>query len=323
MMTTRLPCREIDRLAADWAARLDSGLPTQSERVAFENWLAADTRHMGAYARAEAILSQLERAGAAGAISLRQRAVPDQSPTRRRIILTGSAAAGLGVLLTGADLALRYLSRQTYATQIGETEVVPLVDGSVITLNTESKVVVNYTKTVREIHLLNGEALFDVAKNRKRPFIVIAGDTQVRAVGTSFTVKLLPDRPIQVLVQEGVVEVKRPDIPQAPAVRVALNSKVVAPLDAPIQTQRVEPTEISRALAWRVGRISFDNETLRDAAQEFARYSSIAIQIDPSIADETITGLFVSNDPVGFARAAATSLNLHTDIGDREVRITR
>jgi transmembrane sensor len=264
----------------------------------------------------------LERVGTAGAMSLRQSLNPERL-TRRGMILTGSIAASLGLLLPGSYATWRYLHRQGYATQIGETQVVPLGDGSVITLNTNSRVTVNYTKSIREIHLLEGEALFDVAKNKRRPFVVVAGDTQVRAVGTSFTVKLLPDRPLLVLVQEGTVEVKRPAIPQAPPVRVSVNSKAVAPEDAPIETHAVEPTEISRALAWRVGRISFDNETLKDAAGEFSRYSSIEIQIDPSVADETITGLFVSNDPVGFARAAATSLNLRADIGAREVRITR
>jgi transmembrane sensor len=320
-MTKRLASQEIDRQAAEWAARLDCGSLAAPEHEAFERWLAADTRHLGAYARAEAVISQLERAGAAGAALLRQ-PTPSAGMTRRQIVLSGSIAASVA-LLTSAGLVWRFLKQQTYATQIGETRVVPLVDGSVVTLNTNSKVVVNYTKSAREIHLLQGEALFDVAKNKSRPFIVFAGDTQVRAVGTSFTVKLLPERPIQVLVQEGTVEVKRPDVPQAPAVRVPVNSEAVAPQNAPIETQRVEAVAVSRALAWRVGRISFDNETLADAAREFARYSSIQIQIEPSVADETITGLFVSNDPVGFAQAVATSLNLRTEIGDSEVRITR
>ena len=73
----------------------------------------------------------------------------------------------------------------------------------------------------RGIDLIRGEALFDVTKDRKRPFVVTAGATQVRAVGTSFSVQLLPDQPVQVLVREGVVEIKRPDVPMAPPVRAA------------------------------------------------------------------------------------------------------
>jgi transmembrane sensor len=68
---------------------------------------------------------------------------------------------------------------------------------------------------------------------------------------------------------------------------------------------------------------AFDNETLKDAADKFSRYSKTQIQVDPAIADRTITGLFVSNDTVGFARAAAISLNLRADVSEREIRITR
>ena len=238
-------------------------------------------------------------------------------------MLTGSAAASIAAVLASAGLAWKVLRRNSFETRIGETEVVPLSDGSVITLNTDSKVEVYYTKAMRRILLVRGEALFDVAKNKGRPFIVEARDMEVRAVGTSFTVKLLPDRPVQVLVQEGVVEVKRPEIPQAPPVRVSLNSKALAPPDAPIHTESVEPVEVTRDLAWRLGRIAFDNKSLKDAAEEFGRYSDIRISIDPEVADETITGLFVSNDPVGFARAAATSLGLHAEIRDKEVHLAR
>jgi transmembrane sensor len=293
-----------------------------SEKEAFDAWLEADMRHLGAYAKAEAVLSQLERVGAAGADSLRLAEFPRRGITRRKMALTGSIAAGIAAAMFGANFARRYLNRETYMTRIGETKVVPLVDGSVVTLNTNSKVLVDYSKARREIHLLYGEALFDVAKNKNRPFLVIAGDTQIRAVGTSFTVKFLPDLPLQVLVQEGTVEVRRPGIPQASPVRVSLNSKVVAPPNAPIETQAVEPARIKRDLAWRVGRIAFDNITLKDAAEEFARYSEISIKVDPAIANQSVTGLFVSNDPVGFARAAATSLNLHAEIGEKEVRIS-
>jgi transmembrane sensor len=319
---TKLPYQEVNRQAAEWVAKVDAGSMSPSEKAAFDAWLEADMRHLGAYAKAEAVLSQLERVGAAGADPLRLSEFPRRRITRRTMVLTGSIAAGFAAAMVGVNFARRYLSRETYMTRIGETQVVPLLDGSVITLNTNSKVSVDYTKARREIHLLYGEALFDVAKDKNRPFLVIAGDTQIRAVGTSFTVKFLPNLPLQVLIQEGTVEVRRPGIPQASPVRVSLNSKVMAPQDAPIETQVIEPARIKRDLAWRVGRIAFDNTTLKDAAEEFARYSEIPIKVDPAIANQSVTGLFVSNDPVGFARAAATSLNLHAEIGEKEVRIS-
>ncbi len=162
-----------------------------------------------------------------------------------------------------------------------------------------------------------------MAKNKARPFIVEADGTSVRAVGTSFTVTLLPEQPVQVMVREGVVEVKRPDRVAVPAVRLVANTRAIAPKDAPIVAHKIASAEVMRALSWRVGRLAFEGETLAQAASIFARYSETKIVIDdPAIAAKTITGLYVSNDPVGFSQAVATSLDLHSELHGDEVHIT-
>ena len=120
------------------------------------------------------------------------------------------------------------------------------------------------------------------------------------------------------------MEVKRPDIPVAPIVLVAMNSRAIAPSNSPIVARPVETVEVGRELAWRVGRIAFHGETLGEAAAEFARYSDIRIQIDdPALANEKVTGLFVSADPVGFSQAVALSFDLHVEISDKQIRLTR
>ena len=323
-MNTRFSPPEIDRTAAEWAARRCSGLTSQ-DQSALDRWLKADPRHVGAYAKAEAVLAQLDRVGAAAPDALRiaVSSPPNGSVLRRRTMLAGSVAAGLAVTAGGAVWLTRLLGQESYSTRVGETREIVLSDGSLVTLNTDSRILVRYGKARREIQLLQGEALFDVAKNKKRPFVVMAGDTQVRAVGTSFTVKLLPEQPVQVLVREGVVEIKRPQVPQAPPVRLVANTLALAPPQAPISTEAVPRIQVTRDLAWREGRIAFDNETLANAAREFGRYSDIQVRVPPELENQTITGLFVSNDPVGFARAAAISLNLHVEVANREVRLTR
>jgi transmembrane sensor len=239
-------------------------------------------------------------------------------------LIGGSVAAAFAGILGGATYAGRILGEERYRTQVGELRVVPLRDGSVAYLNTNSEITVHYSPERRYIKLVQGECLFDVAKNKKRPFIVQAGPAQVRAVGTSFNVKFLPGQPVQVLVREGVVEVKRPDTPVAPTVRLAMNNRAIAPPDAPIVAKTVETVEVGRELAWRVGRLSFHGETLGQAVAEFARYSDIRILIDdPSIAQQKVTGLFVSADPVGFSQAVAMSFDLHVEINDRQIRLTR
>jgi transmembrane sensor len=319
---------QIEHTAAEWVARRDGGLSQEAES-AFREWLAADPRHLGAYARAEALLAQLERAGAAGADALRTGEAPSASSlaarlgmTRRRAIWGGSSAAGLAAAASGL-VWLPLLTRESYSTTLGETREVVLSDGSLLTLNTGSKVLVHYSKGERHIVLAAGEALFDVAKNRQRPFLVTAGDTQVRALGTSFTVSLLPQEPIRVLVREGHVEVKRPQVPEAAPVELSANTVAVAPSRAPISTEKVTTAQVKRDLAWREGRIAFDNETLAQAARAFSRYSDIRILVSADVESQTVTGLYVTNDPVGFAKAAALSLGLRTQIERHEIRLSK
>jgi transmembrane sensor len=322
-MSTRQTHQEIDHVAASWAARRCNGF-SADDAAALDAWLQADPRHLGAYMKAEAVLARLDQAGTVGAQALRQADAPaDPMRAKRRAVLMGAAAACVAAAVTGTAAVRHLLAEEAYATNIGEAKEIALSDGSLVTLNTNTRITVRYTKALRQIMLLQGEALFDVAKNARRPFIVLAHDTQVRAVGTSFTVKLLPQQVVQVLVREGVIEIRRPDVPEAPPVRLAANNMALAPVKAPISTAPMPNLQVSRNLAWRQGRIDFDNETLADAAREFGRYSDIQIRMAPGLEGQTVTGLFVSTDPVGFARAAALSLNLRVDVGTREVTISR
>jgi transmembrane sensor len=315
--------QQIDSKAAGWAAKRNLGELTPGEAAEFEAWLAADIRHLGAYGRAEAVLARLERIPGSAIGEVRAR--PDEDAAvplwnRRRIVLTGGIAASIAGIGIVATALWRNNQSENIATGIGQMREVVLADGSVLTLNTSSRVSVRFTDERREVYLLQGEALFDVAKNKHRPFIVHAGDIQVRAVGTSFTVSMLPQRPIQVLVREGVVELKRNR--SAAPVRVSANTKALASFNTSIIAAGVPEAKLERDLAWKYGQIAFDNQTLQDAAEEFARYSDVRIVVDPSIANRTVTGLFVSNDPIGFAKAAAAVLRLQVEVNDREVKLS-
>jgi len=312
--------QEIDKLAADWAVKQDLGVLSAAEQAEFEAWLAADVRHLGAYGRAEAVLGRLERLNVAASEA-------DESETagrawnRRRLVMAGGVAASF-VLAIG--VALRFVNgsqEETFATEIGQMKEVVLSDGSVVSLNTDSRIRVHFTEEVRTVRLLQGEVLFDVAKNKMRPFVVTAGDTQVRAVGTSFSVSMLPRRPIQVLVKEGVVELKRINAPKAVPVRAKANVRAIAQPGEPIITIAVPQDLLARDLAWQRGSIALTDQTLEDAANEFARYSEVRIVVDPSVSTKTVTGLFAANDPVGFARAVASVLKLKWEVKGNKVRI--
>lgn len=304
---------EIDSLAADWAAKRDLGPLSPAEQAEFEAWLNADLRHLGAYGRAEAVLARLERLN-----GVDMEMAEDSGVTRRRMLVAGGAAAGLAAAI-GIAFVPRGGVAQTFSTQIGQVREVVLADGSVVSLNTNSEIAVRFSDAARDISLVKGEALFNVAKNPNRPFVVAAGETRVRAVGTSFTVSRLPQKPVQVLVREGIVEVQRDD--DEPPVRATANIRAIAAVDAPIVTVAMPEEKLVRNLEWQYGRIALDNETLANAASEFARYSEVRIIVDPAISGRTVTGLFASNDPVGFAKAAAAVLKLQTEVKGNAVRI--
>ncbi|HUO97151.1 MAG TPA: FecR domain-containing protein [Rhizomicrobium sp.] len=323
-----LTSSETDDLAAEWAAKRNLRDLTPAEQAEFDAWLVADRRNLGAYGRAEAVLARLERVSVAGTRELS----PDgeiETPKwpRRRVIMGGSIAAGIAVAVFAGTADWRTVrshevgtpSVASYSTGIGQTREILLSDGSIITLNTDSRVSVEYSKETRKIQLARGEALFDVAKNKLRPFIVFAGDAQVRAVGTSFTVSMLPRRPIQVLVKEGIVELKRTN---SSPLWVGASTRALAPRGAPIVAESISSTRLANDLAWQYGHIALENRTLQEAADEFSRYSELRIVVDPAVANRTITGMFASNDPVAFARAAAAVLKLRVDASDGEVRIS-
>jgi transmembrane sensor len=323
-MQKRLTSRDVDELAAHWATRVDAESLSEIEQEKLKIWLQADLRHFGAFAKASAVIAASRRVKALGQTFELEKYVAPVRPSRRAAI-TGSAAAACAISLGAGEEAIRkFLSEKDFTTRVGETQIVPLDDGSMVTLNTNSSVAVRYTQDRRDVRLIHGEALFDVAKSNARPFVVEANGTQVRAVGTSFTVSSLPNRPVEVLVREGIVEVKRPAVPAVRQVRLLANDRALAPADSPIKIAAVDPAEITRALSWRVGRLAFEAETLKNAAAMFERYSDTRIEIDdPDVANETVTGLFVSNDPIGFSRAVAQALNLRAEVENNVVRITR
>jgi len=324
---TKKTAHQIDAEAADWAARIDRGPLSPEQKAAFQGWLDEDVRCLGAYGRIRALALATERARALG---------PDFDPAafepptsilstlpRRQVLQAGGAIAACALVgIGGTWEVLRHRGR--FSTGKGETKVVALKDGSVVTLNTNSEIQVDYSGTQRSVELIRGEALFDVARNKARPFVVGAGDTNVRVVGTSFTVRRFDAAPVQVLVREGIVEVFKPAARTRP-LRISANTMAVAQLDnASIAAYPVPEVQLHRALAWQKGQIAFEGETLAQAAAEFSRYSDTRIVIDdPSLAKEEIAGLFKATDPVGFAQTIAISLNAHARIGEGEVRLTR
>jgi transmembrane sensor len=314
---------DIDTRAARWASSVDRGKLSDADKAALEAWLAQDRRHVGAYARARAVFAHFDRARALGT-SFDYRSFRSSRSQIRRVRLGWAIAAmAAGIVLVVGVLVSRHPTNAITTAQ-GEVRLVPLMDGSAVTLNTESKLEVRYSSAERHVKLLAGEALFSVAKDHARPFIVQAGNTRVRAVGTSFSVRKISDDNVKVLVRDGVVEVTEGGRVPFTAFRVGAASELLVQPQATGPVVPVPPAQVDRDLAWQQGMISLDGRTLREAAEEFARYSPTRILIeDPALADRTVTGLFSANNPVGFAHAVASSLGITVAIDNETIRLRR
>jgi transmembrane sensor len=304
----------IDDAAAEWAARADAGALEPHQAEALEAWLAEDPRHLGAYARASAVLAHFDKAKALGADFDVTREEP--APPSRRAAL-GAIAAAVVASAGAGTLTYAYLFRR-YSTRRGEMRRVALPDGSTVTLNTASEIVVDYTADARRVRLTRGEALFDVRAG-KSPFEVEAGGVRLQARKANFNVRQREGRQLEVLVCAGAVDIAD----GARTARLPTATLAYARPASPVTARRVDGDDVSRKLAWREGMIAFHGETLAEAAHEFARYGERRIVIDdPEVARRTVVGLFVANDPQGFARAVATSFGLEVQATPDGVRLT-
>lgn len=315
-MHDRATSEEISDRAAEWVAREDRAPLGTEEQAELENWLAQDTRHFGAYMRAQSVSAWTESAQALGAdyVPANSLEAEPHRPRHRRLLFGALAAS----LILGISLA--WPSQPLIIeTARGENRSVPLEDGSTITLNTDTRVEVRFGSRQRSIHLLRGEALFEVAKDKARPFVVTAADVDVTAVGTAFTVRSLPSLPLRVAVQEGIVDVApEPD----ETLRVPAMVQVDIARNGPIIRSRIDPAQSSQDLLWREGKIAFNGIPLSEAASQFARYSPVRIYMDDASARHKVTGLFSAKNPLGFAEAVGLSYNLHVQMTDGRINIS-
>lgn len=325
-MSERETAQAISDRAAAWVARMDREGHDPAVRAELKAWLAGDDRRRGAYFRAKAAWNMLDRAsvlGAGGSQSYEVAAAGGPWFSRRRLLWGGgaaAAAAALVVSVTGLDFFA--VPDQQIETAIGEIRRVPLSDGSFAAVNTQSAVDVTMKPEVRQIALKSGEAWFQVAKDRSRPFVVEIGDVRVRAVGTAFAVKRVGSG-VDVQVTEGVVEVWRVG-DEANIRRVEAGSRAFIAPDKAVASVAAASEEIDKALAWRTGQIVLDGDTVAEAVAEFNRYNVRKIEVvGGTLGGEKMIGRFRTNEPDAFARAAATLLNAKAEIGSERITLSQ
>lgn len=291
---------EIDEEAAIWVWRMDSGASSEADAEGFDAWLRQDPRHRRAYEELTKVWETLD-------------GLPDprralQLPTfRGRRPHWWLAVAATVVAAVGAATWLLHKGNetQTLATAVGQHRSVTLSDGTIVALNTNTIVDMTFSHDTREMFLLKGEAHFAVAQDRSRPFLVHAGDSVVRAIGTAFEVRLRADKHVDVLVNEGRVEVHSTGesavtIPTV-TVRAVSAGEQLSTATVNIAVVPVSAEQVSSELAWRDGAVVFDSAPLSQAIAEIQRYTDARIIVsDPTIGTLPVGGRFKTDDLQGF-----------------------
>jgi transmembrane sensor len=227
------------------------------------------------------------------------------APSRRKFHYAVAAAFTAVLIGAGAWLAGSQTAGHIYTTQVGGFTRVTLEDGTIISLNTDSEVRVRYSSRSRGIELLRGEALFDVRHDKRRPFDVTAGNTVIRAVGTSFSVRLRSEDAVDVMVAEGRVAIDPPTGSTLAAGHVAFVRR------GAVAIRQLESDDITRKLAWREGLLRFNGEPLSEAVAEFNRYNRVKLAIaDPTTAITRVGGTFKATNLDGFVGALAKTFQV-------------
>ena len=292
--------------AAAWVIRLQAE-PSEVDEARFEAWRAQSPMHSQAYEDALAAwLSVGEHAASPKLLAMRRDALERARRTSTRRDRRATIAAGLCLLILAPLVAIGWYEFRThddleFQTGRGEQRVIVLADSSRMSLDAMSRVKVSYTADVRGIELMSGRANFEVAKDVTRPLKVHAGPRTVTAIGTVFTVEREPQAVVVTLV-EGHVAVTSQGKTANPMMMRPQQQLQMS--DSGKVTLR-DGLDIVQALAWREGKLVFDNEPLARVVARMNNYGATPIVIEGKASDLPISGVFKAGDTSAFVDAMA------------------
>jgi transmembrane sensor len=360
----------LEQEAVEWLVKLDSDIETTAEELlALKEWMARSPAHAKEIKSLNEFSSEL--------LVLTELNIPLVKPLPKESLSSPTIFSGrawvMAVSMVGVVLLLQQVflpvwfhgekfddSNGYYASAIGKHTSIPLQDGSVVILNTNSRIKVEYTEYNRNIHLIQGEAHFEVAKNKDRSFRVYASKGRVEALGTAFTV-YLRNKDVEVLVTEGKVELAELNIAPKTAsklsdgntmnlndskdptlyitgpveqlgqleagegatIYVSQSSKVKNELPT-IKVKVMNDKQRKRRNTWRQGFVLFTGDTLEDVIAEISRYSPVDIEIiDPDLKKIRIGGQFRIGDLEGLFDTLEFNFGLHiTMLDNKRVEIS-
>jgi transmembrane sensor len=305
--------------AAVWIARLHGPERSAAVETGWRDWFGAHPDHAAAW---EVVSDKWTKSHAIPVGLVHPPVRLPRRHSRRRVQIALAATCGAVSLLIGSAVML--WGRGVVTTTIGEQKTLNLGDGTRVELNTDTRLIVKYDATTRVVELKSGEAYFSVA-HELRPFVVMAGNRKVIAVGTSFTVRRDQSADaMTVTLIEGRVAVaptSAPDVlpkQETPEVMIlSAGERLRIPRHAP---STVDTPSMDRATGWMRGQLIFDHTPLSEAVQELNRYSTTRLRLtSPETGKIPVSGTFRVSAALSFAHATAETYNLELVRRDDEI----
>ena len=333
--------------ASEWFIDFRAGDVDGEARLRFIEWLRRSPEHIQAYLEVSGVWSELPCSDPEGRFDIasliaRARNEPDVTPLSavnpwlpppppagepralrkllRRPVL---AAAALALLtsLTALFLWIESDTARSYSTGIGEQRTIQLQDGSTVELNARSRVKVRLTERRRDVALIEGQALFSVAKDRQRPFVVRVGDAQVRAVGTEFDVYKKHAETVVTVVEGRVETYSGADGADAAAIMLSAGEQLTV---LPHTVTRPTRADTVAATAWVQKRLIFEETPLNEVAEEFNRYNRRPLAIDDAeLQTLKISGVYSSTDPASLINFLRSQNSINVIETENQVRVVR
>ncbi len=321
----------IQQQACEWISMLDRGLTANEEQL-FKIWINTSQAHrddLFEMARTWDDLSVMNQLS--GLFPLHQGLAPKRQTwfdvysralaASLVFVFIGSVGWFLQAQFSANDVQPQ-IAQLSANTAVGEHRTINLNDGSIIHLNTNSEVEVDYTEQQRHIRLIKGEAHFDVAHDQSRPFIVQAKDNSITAVGTAFNVQISEQNQLELIVTEGKVLVKPVGLLAAQdsvqqvnqlsrdgELMTAGNKAIIS--QQKLHKQTFSQQQIQQDLAWQQGMLVFHGEPLAEALHEISRYTAISFDLaDEKVKQRRVAGYFKAGDIQGLLFALENNFNI-------------
>jgi len=337
---TSLPDHEqIEEEAFLWALRLEEGELENNQELEFRAWIVRSDIHRQAFEEAvkfskasDSLARLYDYANSDAAKQAMQREHHDKP---KHLLWAGSIAAVVCLVIVLSVFNIDLFDQDIkfegyYHTAVGSQEALDLPDGTVVRLNTNSRINIKFDRAQRSLYLMQGEAFFDVAPDAGRPFVVETPNGIARAIGTAFSVRFL-DNKMKILVEEGVVAVEKKlltsldngvERDEVKAVELTMGQTTTVGQDIE-QIDDLDTPALEKTLDWRDGEITFNGETLEEVLRVIDRYTDQRIRIDDEeLRNKRVFAYYKIGDVDRLLQALKIMANVEIDrISETEVRL--